>query len=62
MFTMPPVLSQVQTLLCSFIPSGTHPSAAFDAGGQRQAQDVGAEGQAAVPMQDRLGGPAVPGV
>jgi hypothetical protein len=45
------------------MPTGTQLNAALDAGGHRQAQEVGADAQAAgVVWQDRPVDPAVPGV
>jgi hypothetical protein len=56
------VSSQVQKLSW-IMPIGTQPGAAPDAGGHRQAQEVGADAQAAgVVWQDRPVDPAVPGV
>lgn len=60
--TTPPVSVQEQKFPAP-MPTGTQPSAELDDGGQRHAQDVGVDAQAAgVGWQDRPDGPAVPGV
>jgi hypothetical protein len=60
--TTPPVSLQVQKFPV-LIPTGMQPTAAPPEGGQRHAQDVGDDAQAAgVSLQDCPVCPAVPGV